>query len=77
MKIKKFVALLLVLLLCIGIFPVSAFADDNEENVVAIEETTEQIIEEVKSNESEESLWWSPCQDHSLRKMREHRRRQF
>lgn len=55
MKIKKIVALLLVLLLCIGIFPVSAFADDNEENVVAVEETAEQIIEEVKSNESEES----------------------
>ncbi len=55
MKIKKFVALLLVLLLCIGIFPVSAFADDSEENVVAVEETAEQIIEEVKSNESEES----------------------
>lgn len=55
MKIKKFVALLLVLLLCIGIFPVTAFADDSEENVVAVEETAEQIIEEVKSNESEES----------------------
>lgn len=41
MKIKKIVALLLVLLLCIGIFPVSAFADDSEGNVVAVEETAE------------------------------------
>ena len=55
MKIKKIVALLLVFLLCIGIFPVSAFADDSEGNVVAAEETVEQIIEEVESNESEES----------------------
>lgn len=53
MKIKKIVALLLVFLLCIGIFPVSAFADDSEGNVVATEETVEQIIEEVESNESE------------------------
>lgn len=56
MKIKKFVALLLVLLLCIGIFPVSAFADDSEGNVVAVEETTEQIIEEVESDPIEEDL---------------------
>ena len=56
MKIKKFVALLLVLLLCIGIFPVSAFADDSEGNVVAVEETAEQIIEEVESDPIEEDL---------------------
>lgn len=56
MKIKKFVALLLVLLLCIGIFPVSAFADDSEKNVVAVEETAEQIIEEVESDPIEEDL---------------------
>ena len=55
MKIKKSVALMLVLLLCIGIFPVSAFADDSEGNVIVAEETAEQIIEEVESNESEES----------------------
>lgn len=56
MKIKKIVALLLVLLLCIGIFPVTAFADDSEENVVAVEETAEQIIEEVESDPIEEDL---------------------
>lgn len=56
MKIKKIVALMLVLLLCIGIFPVSAFADDSEGNVVAVEETAEQIIEEVESDSIEEDL---------------------
>ena len=56
MKIKKFVALMLVLLLCIGIFPVSAFADDSEGNVVVAEETAEQIIEEVESDPIEEDL---------------------
>ena len=53
-NLKCFLALFLVLTLCLSLFPISAFAEEGEEEMPAVEEIADSPAEELPAQDSEE-----------------------